>query len=152
MKVLLSTIVSLVLAVGVWRSLPQKRIDQATPAWHDYLDGEPLSGSEVGKTLVRACGNCHSDQTDWPWYSHVAPVSWWIQSHVSKGREELNFSEWTSYSARQRRDKLDSICGVISTGRMPPWSYTTMHPQAKLTPKEKKTLCFWAATESGREK
>jgi hypothetical protein len=51
-------------------------------------------------------GNCHSNQTDWLWYSDVAPVSWWTQMHVRKGREELNFSKWTSYSVRQRRAKL----------------------------------------------
>jgi hypothetical protein len=82
----------------------------------------------------------------------MAPVSWWIQSHVRKGREELNFSEWPNYSARQRRNQLDSICGVISTGRMPPWSYTAMHPQSRLTAQEEKTICAWTAIESESEK
>jgi hypothetical protein len=55
--------------------------------------------------LVRACGNCHSNHTDWPWYSHVAPVSWWITQHVREGREKLDFSDWERYSAWQKRDK-----------------------------------------------
>jgi Haem-binding domain len=71
---------------------------------------------------------------------------------VRKGREELNFSKWTSYSARQRRAKLDSICGLISTGRMPPWSYTMLHPEARLTATEKKRVCVWVAMEIEHEK
>src|ERR1700692_3224166 len=76
--------------------------------------------SEPAQVLVRACGNCHSNHTDWPWYSHVAPVSGWIARDVREGRESLNLSEWETYSAPQRRDKLESMCGLISIGKMPP--------------------------------
>ena len=107
-----------------------------------------LFNSEPAKVLVRACGNCHSNHTDWPWYSHVAPVSWWIARHVREGRERLDFSEWATYSAWQRRDKLESICGLISTGRMPPRLYNSMHPEAKLTEKEKKAVCAWVEEET----
>jgi len=107
-----------------------------------------LFNSEPAKMLVRACGDCHSNHTEWPWYSHVAPVSWWIASHVREGRERLDFSEWEAYSALQRRDKLESICGLISTGRMPPRLYNSMHPEAKLTENEKKAVCAWVAAET----
>jgi hypothetical protein len=152
MKMLPSIIISvaLVLAVGLSRS--RDRVNQASAMAHDLRDAEPLRESEAGKVLAQACGNCHSNQTAWPWYSHVAPVSWWIQSHVRKGREEFNFSKWTSYSARQRRAKLDSICGLISTGRMPPWSYTMLHPEARLTTTGKKSVCVWVAMEIEHEK
>ena len=103
-----------------------------------------LFNSEPAHVLVRACGNCHSNHTDWPWYSHVAPVSWWIARDVREGRESLNLSEWETYSAPQRRDKLESICGLISTGRMPPRQYRSMHPEAKLTEMEKEAVCAWA--------
>jgi hypothetical protein len=101
------------------------------------------SNSQPARILVRACGNCHSNHTDWPWYSHVAPVSWWIARHVSEGREKLNFSEWETYSTWQKRDKLDSMCGLISTGRMPPRLYSAMHPEARLTEKDKNAVCAW---------
>ncbi len=111
--------------------------------------GLPLaSNSEAAKVLVQACGNCHSDQTDWPWYGHVAPVSWWIARHVREGRKQLDFSQWESYSARQKIDKLDSICGLISTARMPPWAYTLMHPEARLTEENKNAVCGWAKEQS----
>ena len=152
MKMLPSIIISMALVLAVGLSRSRDRVNQASAMAHNLRDAEPLRESEAGKVLVQACGNCHSSQTEWPWYSHVAPLSWWIQSHVRKGREELNFSKWTSYSARQRRAKLDSICGLISTGRMPPWSYTMLHPEARLTAKEKRSVCVWAATEIEHEK
>ena len=107
-----------------------------------------LSNPEITQVLLRACGNCHSNHTEWPWYSHVPPVSWWIAQHVREGREKLDFSEWETYSAWQKRDKLDSMCGLISTGRMPPRLYTAMHPEARLSEKDKKAMC--APTKSNR--
>ena len=100
--------------------------------------------SEPVQVLVRACGNCHSDRTDWPWYSHVPPVSWWIARHVREGRNMLDFSEWQSYSEQQRLDKAESICGLVSIGRMPPRPYTAIHPEARLSETEKKAVCAWA--------
>jgi len=111
-----------------------------------------LFNSEPAHVLVRACGNCHSNHTDWPWYSHVAPVSWWIARDVREGRDSLNLSNWETYSAPQRQDKLKSICGLISTGRMPPRQYRSMHPEANLTEMETKALCAWANEETIGEK
>jgi len=107
-----------------------------------------LSSSEPARTLMRACGNCHSNRTEWPWYSHVAPVSWWIAQHVREGREKLDFSEWETYSTWQKRDKLESMCGLISTGRMPPRVYTAIHPEAKLTEANKKAVCAWVKEQT----
>ena len=104
--------------------------------------------SEPAQVLVRACGNCHSNHTDWPWYSQVAPASWWIARHVHRGRERLDFSAWETYSPQQRREKLESICGLVSTDRMPPRLYRSMHPEAKLAETEKKRVCAWAQEET----
>src|SRR4029077_2097745 len=152
MQMLPSIIISvaLVLAVGLSRS--RDRVNQASAMAHDLRDAEPLRESEAGKVLAQACGNCHSNQTEWPWYSHVARLSWGIQSHVRKGREEFNFSKGKIYSPRRRGAKLDSICGLVSTGRMPPWSYTMLHPEARLTAKGKKSVCAWGALEIEHEK
>ena len=106
--------------------------------------------AEPRRVLARACADCHSDHTDWPWYSRVAPVSWWIAHHVREGRQSLDFSEWEKYSDEQKRDKLESICGVIATGRMPPELYNLMHPGAKVTKKDKETVCQWVETETIR--
>ena len=144
MKILKAIFVLAAVGVIVGQVGSQQRVaiaprNQAVPAWIH---------SQPGQILLRACGNCHSNHTDWPWYGHVAPVSWWIARHVREGREQLDFSEWETYPAWQRRDKLESVCGLISTGRMPPWQYTTMHPEAKLTEKDKTVLCAWAKEET----
>src|ERR1700757_389145 len=111
-----------------------------------------LFNSEPAHALVRACGNCHSNHTDWPWYSHVPPVSWWIARDVREGRENLNLSDWETYSAPQQRDKLESICGLISTGRMPPRQYRSMHPEANLTETEKTAVCAGGNEEASGAK
>ena len=147
MKVIALTILLLTLALIVFATSRSRKQISATPDVRDYPYAEPFRGSVVGKTLARACGNCHSNETDFPWYGHVVPISWWIQSHIREGREELNFSEWTRYSARQRRNELESICGVISNGRMPPASYTALHPEASLGAQDKKDVCVWADNE-----
>jgi hypothetical protein len=105
------------------------------------------SHSAPAQVLVRACGNCHSNNTEWPWYSHVALVSWWIARDVREGRNKLDFSRWQTYSAKQKRDKSESACGLITTGRMPPWLYSAMHPEAKLTPADKNAVCTWAKAQ-----
>jgi hypothetical protein len=153
MKPLVLTIVFLMLALIAFAgSLSRKQNGRVSAKANDYRNLEPFRGSEVGNTLARACGDCHSNQTRLPWYGHVAPISWWIQSHVREGREELNFSEWTRYTALQRHNELESICGVVSNGRMPPASYTALHPEASLGAQDKKAVCFWAVNEIEEEK
>jgi hypothetical protein len=153
MKRLALTIGFLMLAlIAFGGSLSRTQNGQASPKANDYRNVEPFRGSEVGNTLARACGDCHSNQTSLPWYGHVAPVSWWIKSHVREGREELNFSEWTRYSALERHNELESICAVILNGRMPPASYRVLHPESRLEAQDKKVICAWAANESEHEK
>jgi len=105
---------------------------------------------EVAAILDRSCRDCHSNKTVWPWYTNVAPVSWWLSDHVNEGRRNLNLSEWGKL-ARDRQDrKLRQICDEVSDGVMPLSSYTPMHPQAKLSEQDKKTLCDWTEKERGR--
>jgi hypothetical protein len=152
MKIMALTIVVLIALIAFGGSLASKQAGIATSDEHDYRNTDPFHGSEADPILVRACGNCHSYQTSLPWYGHVAPVSWWIKSHVREGREELNFSEWTRYSALERHNELESICGVISNGRMPPASYRVLDPESRLKAQDKKVICAWAADESEHEK
>lgn len=84
---------------------------------------------------VRACFDCHSNQTKWPWYSSVAPMSWLVQDHIDEGRRKLNFSEW------QRTYKhADDAAEELREGEMPLPSYTLLHPEARLSPAEKSAL------------
>jgi len=96
----------------------------------------------VGRILERSCQDCHSNRTTWPWYSHVAPVSWVISRHVIEGREILNFSEWSTQPPSEG-DRL-LICDAVSDGRMPLAGYTAIHRGAKLSKEDVKVICEWA--------
>jgi hypothetical protein len=87
---------------------------------HASLAVEPA----VATVLTRACNDCHSNRTVWPWYSHVAPVSWLVVSDVNRGRKALNFSEWTGYPAEDQQKQLSEICKEVSEGEMPNLAYT----------------------------
>jgi len=105
---------------------------------------------EVAAILDRSCRDCHSNKTVWPWYTNVAPVSWWLSDHVNEGRRNVNFSEWGKLPPDRQDRKLRQICDEVQDGVMPLSSYTPMHPQAKLSEPDKKTLCDW--TEKERER
>jgi Haem-binding domain len=94
--------------------------------------------------IQRSCNDCHSHRTVWPWYSHVAPVSWLVASDVNRGRKALNFSEWSGYPPEQQRKHLTEICKEVSEGEMPGLSYTLMHKNSKLSGDDVSTVCRWA--------
>ncbi len=103
---------------------------------------EPEWNSPQTRDLIhRACFDCHSNQTTWPWYSNVAPVSWLLQNDVNGGRSHLNFTEW-EHPQKHAKDVVDEV----KQGDMPPWFYLPMHPAARLTAVEKLAL------EDGAEK
>lgn len=98
---------------------------------------EPKWDSPRTRSLaLRACGDCHSAQTAWPWYTNVAPVSWLAQSDVDGGRRSLNFSAWDKPQDVSSGDIVEQIRG----GSMPPWFYTIFHPNASLSGSEKDQL------------
>lgn len=105
---------------------------------------------QVAAILDRSCQDCHSNTTRWPWYSNVAPVSWFVIDHVNHGRSHLNLSEWGMLDNRQAGKKLEEICEEVEDGAMPLQSYTNIHWSAKLSPEDIKTLCDWTSAERSR--
>lgn len=97
--------------------------------------------THVAATLARACNDCHSNRTVWPWYSHVAPASWLVVSDVNRGRKALKFSEWSTYAAEEQREHLQEICKEVTEGEMPGFSYTLMHRDAKLSKADIAAVC-----------
>ena len=137
-------VVQSVLAAGVLIQLIPFGRDHTNPA--DAK--EPAWDSAATKDLVRrACFDCHSNQTLWPWYSHVAPVSWLVQRDVNGGRRHLNFTEWDK---PQRHAK--DIAEQVKQGDMPPWFYLPMHPAARLTDAEKQALIDGAEKTLGPQR
>lgn len=102
---------------------------------------------EVAAILDRSCGDCHSNKTRWPWYSNVAPVSWFVIDHVDHGRSHLNLSEWGQFNQQEAQDMLRQICQEVKSGNMPLSSYTPLHPGSKLSADDVKALCDWTNAE-----
>lgn len=102
---------------------------------------------DVRMVLENSCYDCHSNLTEWPWYSRVAPVSWLVYKDVKKGRDELNFSEWGEYSDRRRNHKLEEVEEKVSEGEMPLKVYLPLHPEARLSDADRQTLIEWSRAE-----
>jgi hypothetical protein len=105
---------------------------------------------EVAAILARSCKDCHSYKTEWPWYTNVAPASWFVIDHVNEGRKNLSLSDWANYDAKRASRKLAEMCEQVEQGEMPINSYLLLHPTARLSDSDKKTLCDWAKGESQR--
>jgi hypothetical protein len=121
---------------------PEERYDR-------HLQLEP----EISALLDRACMDCHSNETRWPWYSRVAPMSWLIIRDVERGRKVLNFSEWSRQAGRRPEigaSMLAAACAAAKTGRMPRFPYSAFHPEARLSKSDIDSLCDWTSAESRR--
>lgn len=97
---------------------------------------------QVKAIVERACQDCHSHRTVWPWYSNVAPASWLVADDVAEGREHMNLSEWGRMSPERKLERLGDICREVTAGDMPMWQYKLLHPAAQLSKAEVQTLCM----------
>ena len=113
------------------------------------IEGVTAVPPAVSAVFERSCNDCHSNKTNWRWYTYVAPVSWFTVGHVDEGRSELNFSEWGSYTTRKKGTRLNAICAETQRGDMPLTSYALVHREVKLTPEEVKAICEW--TENAKK-
>jgi hypothetical protein len=114
-------------------------------------DGPPAP-VPVKTALRSACYDCHSNQTRWPWYSAVAPVSWWAAHEVNEGRRRLNFSAWSDYASDPGTEsqKLDEIADFVASGAMAPWYYRALHQEARLPKQQRAQVVNWARQQAGR--
>ena len=97
----------------------------------------------IAQTIRSSCYDCHSNETQYPWYSNIAPVSWVIKHHINEGREKMNFSDWGQYSSKKRQRKVDGAIEMIEGNDMPLKSYTLIHRDAILNPAKKDSLIIW---------
>jgi Haem-binding domain len=121
------------------------RVDRTNPPVMSDVPAPP----EVKAALRRACYDCHSNETAWPWYSQVAPISWLLAYDVGEGREDLNFSTWQQYDEKKRKKKLKETVETVNEGEMPPWYYVLVHPDARLPDRDRQALAAWAAEVGG---
>ncbi len=108
------------------------------------IHNEVLVNPEVSGILKAACYDCHSNETKYPWYASVAPVSWLVIHDTNEGRDELNFSEWATYSAKRKHHKLEEVIEMVEEGEMPLAVYNITHPEGRLTDAQIEALISWA--------
>jgi hypothetical protein len=131
------------------------RPDGASPATDASRSIHAQLGTAGGLVAVldRACNDCHSNQTVWPWYAQIAPLSWLMEYGVTAGRKALNFSDWAAYSPERQRALLAASCSDVSSGKMPGAPYTLLRPEAKLSVQDIEAVCAAArpvASTGGR--
>ncbi|WJJ96417.1 heme-binding domain-containing protein [Algibacter luteus] len=124
---------------------------QFMPVERNQSDGVPKTDfmlvndvpSDIKNKLQVSCYDCHSNNTQYPWYNKVQPVAWFLEDHIKEGKAELNFNEWADYSDRRKKSKLKSIISQIRDDEMPLTSYTLIHGEAKFSENDKKEITQW---------
>ena len=110
----------------------------------NYIGKTFLVSDDVKSILSKACNDCHSNNTRYPWYSNIQPVDWWMNGHIKKGKKGMNLDEFTNQRLRYQYRKMEDIIEQLKEGEMPLNSYTWIHKNAILSPDEKKILTNWA--------
>ena len=121
---------------------PKKNLSNNDSKYIGKIYTVPTSVSQILKT---SCNDCPSNLTEYPWYSSIQPVDWWLQHHVEEGKRELNFSEFATYRIFKQYHKLEETIEMVQEGEMPLSSYTLMHTNAKLSSEQRAILKNWAS-------
>ncbi|HID70885.1 MAG TPA: heme-binding protein [Desulfobacterales bacterium] len=114
-------------------------IDRTNPA----VTADLQAPDDIKTMLTTSCYDCHSNQTVWPWYSYVAPISLQLNSHIKQGRERLNFSTWGEYTVKEQKELASSVVREVSVGNMPKFPYTLAHPAARFNEEQQTRLTNW---------
>lgn len=141
-----------ILVVVVFAAAQLIRPSHANPATDPSraIQAHVGTASGLAAILDRSCRDCHSNNTAWPWYTQVAPLSWLMAYGVREGRQAINFSEWAAYPPDRQRTLLAESCQDVTAGKMP-GAYTLLHPETQLSGQEVETICA-AARQTGGSK
>lgn len=118
--------------------------NKAEGAQPNYIGNKFTIPADVKSIFAVACNDCHSNNTRYPWYSHIQPVHWWLNGHIKNGKKGLNFDEYTNKSLRFQYHKMEDVIEQVKKGEMPLNSYLWIHKNAKLTTDEKNKIMGWA--------
>jgi hypothetical protein len=131
--------------IGIQFVRPVKNLsDQAPGPDHLAVLYPPPPG--VKAIFERACYDCHTNNTRYPWYAHVQPAAWWLNDHIEEGKKHFNFEEFGSYSTKRQLHKLEELIEEVEEDKMPLPSYRRIHSEARLTPDEVNSLITWTAS------
>jgi hypothetical protein len=134
----------LIIALAAIQMVPVNRMNPP-------VETEVAAPGEVRLILRRACYDCHSNETVWPWYGRVAPMSWLVAYDVRKGREELNFSTWNRLGTREQTEAVRESWEKVEENEMPPWLYRLPHPGARLSSHDRSVLRAWSSSVGGED-
>ena len=118
--------------------------NKTTSEQPNYIGKIHAIPEDVQSILAKACNDCHSNNTRYPWYSNIQPVDWWMTGHIKDGKKGLNLDEYTNRSLRFQYNKMKEVVDLLKKGEMPLNSYLWIHKDAKLTADEKSKLTNWA--------
>ena len=128
-----------ILAFVLMQFFPIEKTNPPSDPANDFITIENPP-QQVGTLLKNACYDCHSYHTKYPWYANIQPVGWWIRSHYRGARQNLNYSEWRQYNEEDKPHGLEEMAEEVEEKTMPLKSYTWMHPDAKLSEKDRQVL------------
>ncbi|WCO01283.1 heme-binding domain-containing protein [Psychroserpens ponticola] len=134
-------LVLLIALVGI-QFIPTTRNQSDTVPSTDFMLVNNVPET-IQKKIQVSCYDCHSNNTQYPWYNRIQPVAWFLEDHIKEGKTELNFNEWDSLSSRRKKSKLRSIIKQIESDEMPLDSYTLIHKDAKFSEAETKEIINW---------
>lgn len=144
MRIALWLVGVLIIAIVAIQLVP---VDRSNPP----VEAEVPATAEAHAVLRRACYDCHSNETVWPWYSRIAPISWLLTRDVREGREALNFSTWNRLTTKEQIEALHESWEEVEEGEMPPWFYLPPHPDARLTPHDRSVLRAWSLSVANHD-
>lgn len=128
------------------------RIDKTNPpvVQAETLEAAVAVPADVSQILGRACNDCHTNTTTYPWYSNIQPSGWFLKSHIDDGRRHLNFSVFNTYAPTKKTKKLEEICEQVESKEMPLPSYLWIHSESTLSASDAKALCDWTKEASAK--
>nr|WP_299384405.1 heme-binding domain-containing protein [Allomuricauda sp.] len=140
MKIVKKILVALLIVLVILQFFrPEKNISEDAVA--ALFENETKPNSEIVAILESKCYDCHSNNTVYPWYAEVAPISYWIDGHIEEGKEHFNVSEWNAYDLEKKEHKMEEFVEEVEEGKMPEGSYTWIH--GDLTSEEKEKIIAW---------
>ena len=140
----------LVIFLVVAQFFPIDKTNPPVDQSKDYLTiAQPPA--KISTMIKDACYDCRSNEVKYPWYTSVAPLSWWIKGHIDHGREHLNFSIWGDYSEKRKKHKLEECVEFVVDTRMPLFSYIIAHPEARMSEEERAEMVAWFKTDFDRQ-
>ncbi|MDJ0865833.1 MAG: heme-binding domain-containing protein [Myxococcota bacterium] len=131
---------TLLVGLGLFLAIQLVPVERSNPPVLAEVPAPP----EVREVIERACYDCHSNETRWPWYAQLAPASWLLAYDVAEAREHMNFSDWKQYDEDEQRDLVEEAWEEVEEGEMPPWFYLPLHPEARLSDADRGVLQRWA--------